>query len=629
MNPDLDRIYRRYVDLQVWVGWIDEDAGRIHGIRPLLLPHLASLVESFSADVAQHPFAQQILNGGAGLGERLEPMLLNWLTDLLTGPYDRDYVARRWRFGTQVVEIGIDQVYTNAVMSRIRDGLVQHLGASWTGDCDGLVAAIRSLNKLVDLDLAKIEDAYQSEYIARLQGNERLAMLGQIAGGIAHEIRNPLNVIKTSHYFLRAARNPSPEKRDEHMQRIERNVRQAEHIIATLTSFARMPAADRKPFSVKAGIREAVEDSAVPAGIEVVVDCPDDLPLALADSAQLRIALGNLVRNACEAMPDGGRLTVRGRALDGAAEIAVIDTGVGIAAAQLERITEPLYSTKARGLGLGLALARMILERNSATMSVASEPGHGSTLAIRLALAPQENDTMSGTSPSVLVVDHDVVDTCANMADILADFGYEVDVAHEGATALEKIRRRPYDVALLDLRMPGMDGVTLCREIRRIRSGVVPMLVTAYAGPETAQQAVKAGASQVLFQTGRPRVANGPGRGRGRAAARAGLRRSGPLRQPGGPAARARLPGLRRPRRGRGHCETERIDPRGSARPPAPRRRRRPGLRLHPRGQPRSPGRPDHEIPGRAGFRREPPDVPGRRRRALQAVRHPPAPPGP
>ncbi len=104
---------------------------------------------------------------------------------------------------------------------------------------------------------------------------------------------------------------------------------------------------------------------------------------------------------------------------------------------------------------------------------------------------------MSGTTPSVLLVDDDL-DICANMADILEDFGYEVDVAHEGTTALEMVRRRSYDVALLDFRMPGMDGVTLCREIRRVRSGMVPMLVTAYANAETAREAVDAGAWQVL-----------------------------------------------------------------------------------------------------------------------------------
>ncbi len=187
-------------------------------------------------------------------------------------------MARRWQVGARHVEIGLDQVYTNAAMSRLRDGLVRQLGESWTGDRDGLVAAIRSLNKLVDLDLAKIEDAYQAEYIARIQSSERLASLGQIAGGIAHEIRNPLNVIKSSHYYLKAARNLTPEKRAEHMQRIERNVMLAEQVITTLTNFARMPMPDLRPFALEPGILQALEDSSVPGSVEIRVDCPADLP---------------------------------------------------------------------------------------------------------------------------------------------------------------------------------------------------------------------------------------------------------------------------------------------------------------------------------------------------------------
>jgi two-component system, NtrC family, sensor kinase len=236
---DPDRVYRRYLDLQSYVAWTDEDAGRVRSLRPLLEPHLPALVEDFYAEIARHPDAHGVFTGGPAQVDRLKHALLAWLRDLLTGPYDRDYVARRWQVGARHVEIGLDQVYTNVAMSRLRDGLPRLLGESWTGDRDGLVAAIRSLSKLVDLDLAKIEDAYQSEYVARLQASERLASLGQIAGGIAHEIRNPLNVIKSSHYYLKSARTPSPEKRDAHMQRIERNVIQAEQVITTLTNFAR------------------------------------------------------------------------------------------------------------------------------------------------------------------------------------------------------------------------------------------------------------------------------------------------------------------------------------------------------------------------------------------------------
>lgn len=104
---------------------------------------------------------------------------------------------------------------------------------------------------------------------------------------------------------------------------------------------------------------------------------------------------------------------------------------------------------------------------------------------------------MDEQRPSILVVDDDH-DTCRNLADILEDFGYDVDTAADGETALELVRRRAYDVALLDLKMPGMDGLTLYREIRKLQAGTVAMIVTGYASSETAQQALQAGAWKVL-----------------------------------------------------------------------------------------------------------------------------------
>jgi len=99
--------------------------------------------------------------------------------------------------------------------------------------------------------------------------------------------------------------------------------------------------------------------------------------------------------------------------------------------------------------------------------------------------------------PTILVVDDDV-DTCRNLADILTDLGYRVDVAHDGHSALELVRQNPYDVALLDYKMPGMDGLTLYREIKKLRAGTVAIVVTAYAGGGTAEEALAAGAWQVL-----------------------------------------------------------------------------------------------------------------------------------
>lgn len=104
---------------------------------------------------------------------------------------------------------------------------------------------------------------------------------------------------------------------------------------------------------------------------------------------------------------------------------------------------------------------------------------------------------MDEKAPRILVVDDDL-DTCHNLQDILSDMGYVVDTAPDGPSALELVREKPYDVALLDLKMPGMDGLTLYRRIRKLRSGTVAMIVSAYTTPETTSEALDAGAWRVL-----------------------------------------------------------------------------------------------------------------------------------
>jgi DNA-binding NtrC family response regulator len=104
---------------------------------------------------------------------------------------------------------------------------------------------------------------------------------------------------------------------------------------------------------------------------------------------------------------------------------------------------------------------------------------------------------MSENPTRILVVDDDV-DTCANLSDILTDLGHEVETANDGPSALALIRRKPFDLALLDLKMPGMDGLTLYREIKQARSGTVAIIVTAHAASDTAEKALEAGAWCVL-----------------------------------------------------------------------------------------------------------------------------------
>jgi signal transduction histidine kinase len=115
------------------------------------------------------------------------------------------------------------------------------------------------------------------------------------------------------------------------------------------------------------------------------------LPSVLGDPEQIRIVFGNLIRNAREAMPQGGHLTLTARQVDGHVEVDVTDTGVGIAPDAVARVMEPLYSTKARGLGLGLAIARAIVEKHGGGLRVRSELGKGTTFTVRLTAVREES----------------------------------------------------------------------------------------------------------------------------------------------------------------------------------------------------------------------------------------------
>src|SRR5437867_97463 len=118
-------VFRRYQELQGYVGWTDEAARHVASVAALVEPHLPALADDFYAEIDRHPQAKKVITGGAAQVERLKGTLITWLRELFTGRYDSEYVARRWRVGGRHVEIGLDQVYTNAALSRLRSGLVR------------------------------------------------------------------------------------------------------------------------------------------------------------------------------------------------------------------------------------------------------------------------------------------------------------------------------------------------------------------------------------------------------------------------------------------------------------------------------------------------------------------------
>ncbi len=382
----INELFERYQDIQRYVGWTQADAERVRAAAPLVESSFIELIDDFYREISQHEATQRVITGGDAQIERLKGTLRAWLKELVTGPYDMAFAERRFRVGYRHVEIGLKQIYVEAAMSRLRNGLLRTLGRNWPTErgVSELAATMRSVNTVMDLDLAIIQDAYETASNDRLMRVERLAAIGRVAGGVAHELRNPLNVMRTSVYFLRNSKNATPEKIAEHLERIERQVAVSDSVITALSEFAKLASPNLQPTSILDCLKNSVPSDSWPESVQLVWDIPTDIPTALTDEKQMTIVFSNLIRNGCESMSNGGRLTLSARHMQDLIEVAVTDTGCGIKAEDLPRIREPFRSTKARGIGLGLALSLAILEKNRGTLRVASEVGRGSTFTVVL-----------------------------------------------------------------------------------------------------------------------------------------------------------------------------------------------------------------------------------------------------
>jgi len=168
--------FERYRQLQQFVRWSDKDQQRIPTIARLLTPRLPELIEDFYAVIQRDPTAFGVITGGGDQLSRLKASLHTWLRELLSGTYDETYVQHRSQVGRQHVAIGLDQVYTSAAISRLRSNMTAMMRQQWTGSTDELIDALGTLDRLLDLDLAIIEDAYESEHVRRLQAAERTRM---------------------------------------------------------------------------------------------------------------------------------------------------------------------------------------------------------------------------------------------------------------------------------------------------------------------------------------------------------------------------------------------------------------------------------------------------------------------
>jgi PAS domain S-box-containing protein len=241
------------------------------------------------------------------------------------------------------------------------------------------------LEEMVEERTQELRDAQE-----QLIRKEKLAVLGQLAGGVGHDLRNPLGAISNAAYFLNMVlEEPEPEVK-ETLGILQKEVKTSERIISGLLDFARAKPPTRRKVNINDVVQEALSRIAVPENVEMVTQLDEALPIVLADPDQLVQVFGNLVLNAVQAMPDGGRLAVKtsevSEKLPKSEWVAVsfTDTGVGISQENLDKLFEPLFTTKAKGVGLGLAVVKSLVDGHGGTIEVQSEEGKGSTFTVRL-----------------------------------------------------------------------------------------------------------------------------------------------------------------------------------------------------------------------------------------------------
>jgi signal transduction histidine kinase len=319
------------------------------------------------------------------------------------------------------------------------------------------------LGVVEDISRRKQAEAELQEYSERLQDmveertqalkaaqeqllrRERLAVLGQLAGGVGHELRNPLGSIKNAAYFLNMVlQDPEPDVR-ETLAVLTEEVDNSVRIINSLLDFARAREPVRRKVELNRVLQRVLERAHAPENVQTTLQLDEALPPILADPDQLEQVFSNLILNAIQAMtlpsklgtPDGGRLTIKtlaqspstssgqspstssgqspstssgqspstssgqspstslsersdersGTSPDqGWASIVISDNGVGIPAADLDKLFEPLFTTKAKGIGLGLALVKTLVEAHGGQIEVQSQVGQGSSFVVRLPL---------------------------------------------------------------------------------------------------------------------------------------------------------------------------------------------------------------------------------------------------
>lgn len=363
-----------YLDsLKGYVGFTEDSSKLLSAVQPIVEPHVERIIDDFYDRITEHPGARRAITGGEAQIGRLKSTLRRWLDELLRGPHDQAYLQRRARIGRVHVQIGLPQAYMFTAMNRIRVQVAAIIDGALAAEPALREKTLEAFHQIADLELAIMLETYREDMEEKTRMSDRLATIGQFAAGIGHELRNPLSVIESSVFLLRqrlvhegATSDP---KIMRHLDKITGEVRRSTRTINDLLDLARNVPPKRRPVSLRTLLDTAIADARLPDGVEVSMSVSPDA-FTVVDPDQIGRVLTNLMTNAAQAMEGAGRLWVDATKVDGETRIRVRDNGPGIPPGLRSRIFEALFTTRAKGTGLGLALCRRIAEAHGGSITL-------------------------------------------------------------------------------------------------------------------------------------------------------------------------------------------------------------------------------------------------------------------
>jgi len=238
--------------------------------------------------------------------------------------------------------------------------------------------------------LASEDVTEKVELEQQLLKNQRLITIGQLGASLAHELRNPLGVINNSIYFLNMELDDADEAVMKHLKIMKKKISACNKIITDILEFSHIKKPTLTIHNINTIIDNTLSQVTFPDNVDIITDLDENLPLIRFDVNQLQQVFFNLINNAVDAMPDGGILKIITQLKNNIVEIKFSDNGVGISENNLKKIFEPLFTTKAKGFGLGLTTCKTFIEGHGGTIEVESEVDKGTTFIIKL---PVSNST--------------------------------------------------------------------------------------------------------------------------------------------------------------------------------------------------------------------------------------------